>query len=359
MAGTPTKKIKLPNRYVDTGKHFKGGFGEVQILHDQFLDRDVALKTIQDVKNFAQLKAEVLSISEIRSKNVIEIFDLIFDSSGDLQGIVEEYLSGNDLTEFADASYDKKRYLRAIYQIASGIADIHGHGLVHRDVKLNNMKLDGEKIIKLFDFGLSSKDSKHTTHDGKATIIYAAPELYSPPLKVETTLDIYAFGICCWLLGTSIANVPKELLATPPQKSGPAPSIAKIDASLPADLVSILDATLNPNPASRPSMSQVRDIVGKHLLFGSHRAWLTGGYHISAPNQSVSVGSPTVGVISITYDGIRFYVSSITGEVFVNNSALSVGDELPGSCVITIGGSALGAMRNFVQFNVSHPEIIL
>jgi len=106
-------------------------------------------------------------------------------------------------------------------------------------------------------------------------------------------------------------------------------------------------------------MSQVRDAIGRHLLFGRHRAWLTGGHQISAPSQSVTVGSNVVGKITIAYVGIRFYVAAISGDVFINNRTLAVGDELPGSCVITIGGDGLGPMRSFVQFNVSHPEIIL
>ncbi len=358
MATTPSKKLRVPARYKDTSKHFQGGFGEVRILHDQFLDRMVALKTIQNATDADQLKNEVISISEIRSKNVVEIYDLVFDSEGGLQGIIEEYLSGDDLTDFAQKTrYDQKQYLTTIFQIASGIADIHGHGLVHRDIKLNNMKKDSEGIVKLFDFGLSCAGSDHKTVGGRGTKIYAAPELYSPPLDIERSLDTYAFGACCWALGTT--KIPSQLTETPPQQSSRAPSILAIDKKLPPDLVRILDSTLDPSPAGRPSMSQVRDAIGRHLLFGRHRAWLTGGHQISAPSQSVTVGSNVVGKITIAYDGIRFYVAAISGDVFINNRTLAVGDELPGSCVITIGGDGLGPMRSFVQFNVSHPEIIL
>ncbi len=355
---TPSKKLRVPARYKDTSKHFQGGFGEVRILHDEFLDRRVALKTIQNATDADQLRNEVLAISEIRSKNVVEIYDLVFNSEGTLEGIIEEYLSGEDLTDFAQkARYDQKKYLIAIFQIASGIADIHGQGLVHRDIKLNNLKKDSEGIIKLFDFGLSCIDSDHKTPGGRGTRMYAAPELYSPPLVIERSLDTYAFGVCCWALGT--AKIPSQLTEIPPQKSGRVPSILAIDKNLPADLVRTLDLTLDPSPAGRPPMSEVRDVIGKHLLFGRHRAWLTGGHQLSAPGQSVTVGSNVIGKITITYDGIGFYVSAVSGDVFINNRALAVGEELPGSCVITIGSDSLGAMRSFVAFNVSHPEIVL
>jgi len=315
------------------------------------------LKTITNAFDLAQLKAEVIAISEIHSKNVVEVYDLLFDSKGELEGIIEEYVSGSDLTGFASVPYNQARYLKVLFQIASGIADIHGHGIVHRDIKLNNLKQDTEGIIKLFDFGLASEDSAHTTVAARATMIYAAPELYSTPLIVERSLDTYAFGVCCWTLRT--AKLPAALMETPPQMSGRPPSLSTIDSTLPSDLVACLDSTLEPIPANRPSMSEVRDNIGRHLLFGQHRAWLTGGHHISVAGQSVSIGYPNLGKIAIRYDGIRFYVSALDGEVYINNDILKVGDELPRSCVITLGAPHRGSSRQFVQFNVSHPEIVL
>lgn len=357
MATARSKSLNVPDRYKETGVHLQGGFGEIRILHDEFLDRQVALKTIQNPSDLAQLTAEVLAISKIRSKNVVEIYDLIIDAKGNVQGIIEEYLPGKDLTDFTNSAYEKKRYLKVLYQIASGIADVHGHGRVHRDIKLNNMKHDAEGLIKIFDFGISSVKSAHTTVGARGTAIYAAPELYSPPLKVDVTLDTYAFGVCCWLLGTKA--IPRQLTETPPQKSARSPSLSLVDGTLPKDLVAVLDATIDPDPTKRPDMAVVRDLLRLHLLFGTHRAWLSGDHEINKPGQSVSVGNNTVGKITISYDGTKFSVSAIVGSVFINNQSLKVGEELPGSCVITVGSQNLASARSFLQFNVSHPEIVL
>ena len=66
-----------------------------------------------------------------------------------------------------------------------------------------------------------------------------------------------------------------------------------------------------------------------------------------------------MGGIEIRYDGLQFVVASVSGDVFVNNSAVTVGETLPGASVITIGAQNLGARRTFVTFDISHPEVVL
>lgn len=354
------RKIAIPDRYTETGKKFRGGFGEVVVLHDSLLDRDVALKVIHSAGDEDQLRNEINAMSEVYSKHVLRIYDLILDESSSVTGVIEEFLPGTDLTTFSETeAYDPRRFLRAAYQIASGIADIHARGLVHRDIKLNNMKTDAEGLIKLFDFGLSCAADDHETVASRATLVYAAPEYYDPPLVITHAVDTYAFGVCCWLLVIPRDKLPAPLIDRPPLKSGPAPSLASIAGGLSPELVGLLDSTLHKNPTLRPPMGMVRDEIARHLLRGQHRAWLSGGYVLNTPGQTVYVGNDTVGKITVHYDGLRFTVVSLTGHAYVNNRLLNVGSELPGSCVITIGHSGMGPQRTFVEFNVSHPEVVL
>lgn len=348
--------LTIPTRYADTGKRFSGGFGEILVLHDSFLDRDVVLKILKNVTDQDQLQAEVVSMSEIHSKHVLQIYDLILDEKGVL-GIIEEFVPGEDLTQQSSEPYSADTFMRLAYQIASGLCDIHKHDIVHRDVKLNNMKFDSEGIIKLFDFGLSCVNEEHVTTASRGTLVYGAPELYTPPLRIDKTVDVYAFGISCWLLVTD--NLPGVLLETPPQRSARAPSISTVARDLPTTVASILDRSTSPNPEDRPSMADIRDAISKQLLFGRHRAWITGGHELTTPGQAVAIGSDRVGKIVIAYDGFRFYVRSIEGSVYVNNQMLSLDEELPGSSVITIGEPHLGPHRTFLEFNVSHPVLAI
>jgi serine/threonine-protein kinase len=95
--------------------------------------------------------------------------------------------------------------------------------VVNRDIKLSNMKISAEGLVKLFDFGLSSDDGSHVTATSRGTAVYRAPELYKTPALVSKPCDGYAFGICCWALLTN--SMPKVLVELPPQKSARAPSI--------------------------------------------------------------------------------------------------------------------------------------
>lgn len=347
---------ELNERYEDVGVKFQGGYGEVHVLLDRLLDRKVAFKKVMDAAHTAQLQSEIAAISGISSRHVVGVYDLVFDRSGGIVGIIEEYLSGSDLTDFCKTNSEPDRYLKLLYQLACAIADIHQHNIVHRDLKLSNVKFDEEGVVKVFDFGISCIHEAHETTTSRGTVGFAAPELYSPPILIEKSLDVYAFGVCCWLLATDV--LPDPLRERPPLKSGPPPSFSTI-TTLPASVVGILDATLASNPAARPTMSLVRDALKAQLLFGKHRAWIAGGERITAPHQSVTVGSGQLGQIQISYDGIVFKVSAISGDVFINNDTVRIGDVVPGSCVITLGASHLGMYRSFVQFHVSHPEIVL
>ena len=70
----------------------------------------------------------------MRDKHVVQIYDVIRSDTGEVTAIVEEYLSGNDLTS-APRPQNLEEFLKLVFPIAEGIADIHVHGRVHRDIK--------------------------------------------------------------------------------------------------------------------------------------------------------------------------------------------------------------------------------
>ena len=63
-----------------------------------------------------------------------------------------------------------------------------------------------------------------------------------------------------------------------------------------------------------------------------------------------------MGQIQIQYDGLDFRVKSVSGDVYINNRRLEIGDALPGSCVVALGA---GSNRKYITFDLSHPEIVL
>ena len=149
---------KLPSRYQFTGQIHSGGQGNVYVCKDQNLDRLVAVKEMKPGTDLTAIRNEIITLKEVVSKHVVEVYDIVYDPDTSVTAVVLEYVPGNDLTTYADSLKDDSQYLRTLYQIASGIADMHACGKVHRDIKHNNMKHDAEGIVKIFDFGLSKDD---------------------------------------------------------------------------------------------------------------------------------------------------------------------------------------------------------
>jgi serine/threonine protein kinase len=125
---------------------------EVVVCDDLHLDRKVIVKALAHGTDPRRLLDELAALQAIRSKHVVQIYDVIRDDSGTIFAIVEEYLPGKDLTSLNPPA-TAIDFLRLVYPIAEGIADIHAHSRVHRDIKRQNMRYDGEGCVKLSTSG--------------------------------------------------------------------------------------------------------------------------------------------------------------------------------------------------------------
>jgi serine/threonine-protein kinase len=352
----------IPSRYIPTGKVLTGGMGEVLICQDTSLEREVAIKFIQDYGDQRRLFDEIEALQKIRSKHVVQIFDVFISSFDRRIGLVQEYVSGNDLVSFGEGhKWTLDEYLKVLYQIASGISDIHAQGLIHRDIKPNNIKFDESGIIKIFDFGLARFVGKNDSTLGFAgTPMFAAPELYRSGLVPFTNaIDTYAFGITAWYL--SGGEIPSALLQRPPDLIN-AVSFASIPLQIPDAIVSMLDSTLAEDINNRASILAIRSLLEKYLLRNKHRALLVYGgqtYTLEKGNRLVRLDVKNYGSLHIRYDGLDFLIDFVNGAVFVNNQIAQKGQILPKNCVITLGESSRKAERLFITFDISNPEVVL
>jgi len=352
--------FKLPPRYVYEGPTLDGGQGRVYVCRDTYLDRKVAIKVMKGVSDLTEIGKEMSAIQGVRSRHVAQIYDLVTSDHGSKVGLVQEYVPGPNVKDYAKKADVNQEYLHLLYQIACGISDIHESGKIHRDIKPSNIKLDAENIVKILDFGLASDAGPDIeTNDARGTPCYIAPELYvTPPIKYTPAVDTFAFGVTARVIAESGA-IPPAFRQTPPY-AHPFPGFATSPVKLPSEVVAILDLTLESDPTRRPLMSRVRQVLERRLLYGKHRAVVTYGatHELAVPGKSIILQTG-MGSITIKYDGLRFTVEAVSGDVYVNNAPAQVGRTLPGSCVITIGAPSLGAGRTFVPFNVSHPGVVL
>jgi serine/threonine-protein kinase len=354
----------FPVRYIPEGHPLKGGMGAVLVCKDTNLDRRVVIKYIHDIKDKRRLLDEISALQSIRSKFVVEIFDIIVDTATNDIAIVEDYVPGIDLADFAKQKPTGENYLKLLYQISSGICEIHRQGIIHRDIKPNNIKFDQENIIKIFDFGLARKSGvKANTVGFRGTIGFFAPELFTRgAIYFSEAVDTYAFGATAMYIAEGA--LPKDLLNLPPKLTSNLMSFSSLSVGIPDEIAQLLDRTLMENPNDRPNIELIKDTIAKYLLFGKHSAQIVnvsrGELHkFDSVGKKIGLMATDRCKIEIEYNGLVFNIISVVGDVYINNEMAIPGMPLPGSCVITLGSIQNLRRRIFVTFDISHPEIVL
>ena len=340
----------IANRYEPTGAMAWGGMAEVHTCEDKHLKRHVVLKRVKKAKDFSRLEDELKSLLKVRSPHVVELLDIVqYDYMGNTEkGLILEYIDGKDLSE--GSFVYGLNYLKTLWQIASGISDIHERNIIHRDIKPANVRRDSNDVLKIIDFGLSrEKDIDDKTKSIIGSYGYMAPELLgSGEINITKAADVYAFGVTALSLILPVAK-----------HDGPFSQkfVDKVIAGADEDLRQLIFASVSVNPSSRPDISEVRDLLLKKLLKNRRRGWINVNGKITEVNASSNTGTIRSGnsEIKVEYDGYDFIVRNVSGSVTVNNSAISAGLKLESSCLITFG--MVGGSRGFVTFDVSSPEV--
>jgi serine/threonine protein kinase len=350
--------VKLPTRYQPSAGKSQGGMGEIFECQDTHLDRKVVLKMLQSGQDVRRLLDEQKALMRLRSKHVVQLYDVVNVSTdrGTQQALAIEYIKGEDLTPGSFSA--DMAFLKTLWQIACGLSDVHSEGVIHRDIKPDNIRLDEEGVIKILDFGLSrpaGPEAKTLSIIG--TLGFMAPELWtSADIGFDSGIDAYAFGVTA--LNLLSKTLPLALKTRPPTSINDN-DVSSIMNGCPLDVIEVVQRCLRFKAADRPSMMDVESILKRHLLVGKHRALLVLGtetYEINTAAPGVNVKSGQLGAIELKYTGLDFEIVSQSGVVSVNNVSMKVGKTLPACCVITFGGSQ--GKRTFVTFDVSNPEVM-
>lgn len=351
----------LPSRYTLDEGYGNGGFSEVFYYIDTHLNRKVAIKTLKHVEDIKRLEDEIKGLLQVRSKHVVQVFDLIRNDIP--KAIIMEYIDGVELIYPNFQIISDIHLLKTLWQIASGISDIHDVGIIHRDIKPNNMKLDEEGIVKIFDFGLSrDSNSNAMTMGFVGTPGFSAPELYTyNKVSFTSAIDVYSFGIIALYLAKRSITPP--LLQIPPDAAPEGCFDCNYLNKYPT-LKFIFEQCLNTDPKKRPSMKEVKEKISEYLIIDKHQAILVSDgktpYVLNASKRSVKISYGAVGSFEVFYDGLRFVLKNVIGEVYINNIKAENNNEIGGSCVIGLGGSNRPFReRSFMTFDVSSPEVTL
>lgn len=197
----------LGNRYEIIEKIGSGGMSDVYRAKDHALGRDVAIKVLksefsQDSSFVTKFRAEAQSAAVLEHPNIVNIYDV--GTEDGLYYIVMEYVEGITLKKYI-ATKGRLGYNEAIsiaIQVARGIEAAHNKGIVHQDIKPQNIIISKEGKVKVTDFGIARAANSNTIHAGSmGSVHYVSPEQARNGF-VSYASDIYSLGIVMYEMVT-------------------------------------------------------------------------------------------------------------------------------------------------------------
>jgi serine/threonine-protein kinase len=203
--------LKRAGRYEILAELGRGGFGQVYRAVDPTLDSMVAIKTLSvdsDASILARFRNEAAASRRLRHPNIVTIYD--FGEQDGTPFIVMELLEGQDLQRVIESRRPLPVWhkVQIMTQVASGLANAHAHGIVHRDVKPANIMLLPDGNVKIMDFGIAlvSQDTQNRLTPRGAvigTFRYMAPEQFRGSQQ-DARGDIFAYGVMFYELLSGI-----------------------------------------------------------------------------------------------------------------------------------------------------------
>lgn len=256
MSQTAAAQV-IAGRYRVAARIGSGGMGEVFRARDQVLGRTVAVKVLPEElaakSGFVErFRAEAQAAARLSHPNAVQIHD--WGSSDGSYFMVMEYVRGRSLREIlaARGSVEPAQAAAILSQLLAGLEAAHASGLVHRDVKPENVLVTAGGEVKVTDFGISrmAEAASATSGDMLGTATYAAPEQIRGE-AVDGRADLYAAG--CVLYELVCGSPPFEgnvahilhahLTARVPPPSVECPEAAPLDR--------VVAKSTDPDPAAR------------------------------------------------------------------------------------------------------------
>ncbi len=225
IPASPTKTLEIPKEEFARGTTFaerydfieelgKGGMGSVYKVFDKKIKEEVALKILKpeivDEKTIERFSSELKLARKIRHENVCQMYDI--NEEEDTHYITMEYVPGEDLKSFIRrvGQLPVGKTVSIAKQVCEGLSEAHKLGVVHRDLKPQNIMIDKKGNARIMDFGIArSIKGKGITGAG---MMIGTPEYMSPEQvegkEVDQRSDIYSLGVNLYEMVTG--QVPFE-----------------------------------------------------------------------------------------------------------------------------------------------------
>ena len=252
--------VVFGGRYEILGILGQGGMGAVYKARDRELDRLIALKVIRpelatDASILQRFKQELILARNITHKNVVRIFDL--GEADGIRFISMEYVDGDDLRTLLrrEGKFSPKETIAVIEQVCRALDAAHSEGVIHRDLKPQNIMREKNGRVVVMDFGLArSLGESGMTQTGA---IVGTIEYMSPEQALGTTLDqrsdIFSVGLIFYelLTGKAPYEADTAIASLMKRTREEARSASDVDASVPKPLSAIVSRCLEREPDNR------------------------------------------------------------------------------------------------------------
>src|SRR5215469_9032464 len=258
--GTLEPGTVLGQRYEILAMLGQGGMGAVYKARDRELDRLVALKVIRpelttNPEILKRFKQELILARQVTHRNVIRIFDL--GQADGLKFITMEFLEGQDLrAELTKrGKFSPEDATRIILQISRALEVAHGEGVVHRDLKPQNIMLDANGRAYVMDFGIAR--SAYLPGMTQTGALIGTPEYMSPEQakgeQLDERSDLFSLGVIFYelLAGNSPYYSETPLATLWRRMQEKAKPLVEVDPTIPKEISDIVAKLLEIEPANR------------------------------------------------------------------------------------------------------------
>lgn len=294
---------KLENGHYTVVKELgQGGMGVVYHCHDEFLQRDVALKMLLPELMTNQHTVDVFHqearlAAQLEHPNIVTIFDIGKEERRHKihHYIAMEYLPGGNLAgRIARREVSIEHTLNWMKQLANGLQFAHKKGVVHQDIKADNIFITLEGDLKIGDFGLArllAGRAKTRSSHGMGTPAYMSPELCKGEPQ-DNRSDVYSMGVLYYEMATGDLPFKARGMVEMAVKhsTAPIPSSRKANPQVPEVLDKVIQKMMAKAPDDRyQSMAEVLTILDE-LIFELRVARLGLGPRVKAQPKAAESG---------------------------------------------------------------------
>ncbi|KAI6222345.1 Protein kinase domain-containing protein [Aphelenchoides fujianensis] len=238
----------------------KGNHAVVKLARHRITKTEVAIKIIDkrqlDPESLKKAYREIQVLKKIRHPHIIRLYQVM--ESTNMIYLVTEYAKKGEMFDYIarrkKLSEDEAR--EKFWQILSGVDYLHSNGIVHRDLKAENLLLDNDMNIKIADFGFSNFYGNENLNTFCGSPPYGAPEIFTGKDYVGPEVDVWSLGVVLYVLVCGV--LPFEGCNLQHLRDRVLSGVVRFPYFMTTECESLIRRMLTLNPAKRPTIEEIK-----------------------------------------------------------------------------------------------------